>query len=171
MTANRVRDALVCLAEAPYDSLMVILGTREPDTGEIKASASGDWAYRKTRHAFHYELTDTWGGWYARPRNAITWDELDQAIADDPRVDEIRGWSESLTAVDAWRDRMRPHRLTTSADQWHPHYPEEDEARPGWPARLHAWESTIALLRDAAARTPDEPEQLDLLDYLNGVPS
>ncbi|GAA1333837.1 hypothetical protein GCM10009592_28450 [Brachybacterium rhamnosum] len=166
MTATRIRDGLICLAEGPFWTLEAILGTRPPCTGEVKASMSRPWAYQKTRHAFHYESVDTWGGWYAHPRNAITWDELDKAIAEDPRLPEIRAWSESLTAVDAWRDRMRPHRLTTSADQWHPSYHESDETRPGWAARLHAWESTIALLRDAAARTPDEPEQLDLLDFL-----
>ena len=171
MTATRVRDALVCLAEAPYDSLAILIGTRPPDTGEIKASASGDWAYRKTRHAFLYESRDTWGGWYARPCHEVTWEELDAAVAGDPRVDEVRSWSESLTAVDAWRDRMRPHRLTPLPGDWHPSYHEEDETRPGWPARLHAWEQTIALLRDAAARTPDEPEQLDMLAYLEEVTS
>lgn len=166
MTATRIRDGPICLAEAPFDSLQILIGVRPVDTGEIKARASGDWAYRTVRDAFLYEDRATWGGWYAKPRHHITWDELDGLTAADPRVPEIRAWSESLTAVDAWRDRTRPFRLTPGADEWHPHYHEGDVDRPGWDARLRAWEQAVAVLRDAADRAPIEPEQLDLLAHL-----
>lgn len=146
---TRLADAYTCLIEACPGTCEIVIGVRRLDQGDIKVGKSGRWAYSLRSPGMHFEHTSTWGGWYSKPRNLLTWDELDEAIARDPRIDEVRAWSDSLTAVDAWRDRTRPFELWPDPGSWHPSYIAGDHARPGWAARLAAWVTVLDVLRDA----------------------
>lgn len=143
-----VRDALHVLAHYHPRTLELLIGDRRPDGGEVKAGLNHPWAYSVRREGLYIEHETTWGGWYAKPRHFMPWPELDRLTASDPRLDDVRAWSESLTAIDAWKDRYRPHEL--DANLWHPQYITTDHARPGWPERLHTWEIVIAICNDAA---------------------
>ena len=148
----RVADAFTCLAEAHPATLELLIGTRRPNRGEIKTGKSGDWAYRVCNDEFCFEGVSTWGGWHSKPAGAIAWAELDDLTAGDPRIDEMRAWSESLTAIEAGQDRTRPHELWPRPEAWHPSYIADDHERPGWPERLHVWGLAIELCRDIADR-------------------
>ena len=149
---RRRRDALTCLIDAHPTTLDLLLGDRRLDRGEIRQGMSGDWCYSVRATGFHFadrtEHCRGGGGWYRRPAHRLDWDELD-AIAADPRVDEIRAWADSLTAIDRWKDRYRPHEMWPHPDSWHPSYIDGDHERPGWPARHAAWLLTLTVLADA----------------------
>lgn len=150
---RRYRDALTCLAYAHPSTLEILIGNRRPDTGEVKQGLSGDWAYSVRRDGFFFQDRAAWGAaagaWYRKPADHMTWTELHQLIDDDPHLDEIRTWSESLTAIDAWRDRGRPFELWPNPERWHPSYISGDHERLGWVERLDAWQMAIAICTDA----------------------
>ena len=148
---RRYYDALTCLADAYPNALEVLIGDRRPDTGETRARMTNPWAYWSDRAGYRFERVATWGGWYSRPRHMITWTELDQLVGHDPRIKEIRAWSQALTALDAWKDRYRPCELEPNPEMFHPSHAQTDHDRPGWPARLHAWQQTIAVYTEARA--------------------
>lgn len=148
---RRYQDALTCLADACPTALELLIGVRKEDRGEIRQGKSGDWAYSSRREGFYFERVETWGGWCARPCGLITWSELDELTAADPRVAQIRAWSDSLTVIDAWKGRYRPYEMWPNPETWHPSHIQADHDRPGWSGRLHAWQQTIAVYRDAAA--------------------
>lgn len=150
---QRLRDGLTVLADVYPNALEILCGDRRPSGGEIKTSASGPWAYSVRRDGFYYQDRASWsaaaGAWHRCPTNLLAWDELDTLTAHDPRIVGIRAWSNSLTAIDTWKDRSRPHELWPNPEGWHPSYIESDHARPGWPQRLDAWRTTIAVYVDA----------------------
>ena len=148
----RLRDALTCLIESVPDALNLVLGVRRLDRGEIKVGKGGRWAYSSRRPGLWFEGVGTWGGWYSRPRDLLTWDELDDLVAADPRVEQVREWSESLTAIDAWKDRYRPFELWPNAERWHPSWIAGDHSRPGWDERINAWAAVLDVLRDARSQ-------------------
>lgn len=150
--SRRYRRALTCLAEAHPHALEILIGVREPDRGEIKQGLTGRWAYSRRQDGFYFELAREWesrGGWHTKPAHRITWPELDALLDSDPRINDIRRWSESLTSRDAWRDRYRPFELHPNAAGWHPSYLAADHARPRWPDRHEAWNLTITTYRTA----------------------
>lgn len=150
---ERLTTGLRVLSDEHPRSLELLIGARTPDTGHVKAGKGHRYAYRVKQHAFLFEPIETWGGWDAAPRHQITWDELDELLAGDPRIDELRVWTEMLTAPDAWRDLGRPHELWADP-RWHPSYIDNDHARPGWEQRLTAWHTVFSILTDAQQKVP-----------------
>ena len=151
--AARRHDALTCLTEAHPDTLNLLLGNRRLDTGEIKQGCSGNWAYSVRSTGFWFQDRATWGAtagaWYRKPVHHFAWAELDAIAAADPRVDEIRAWADSLTAIDRWKDLTRPFELWPNPERWHPSYIKSDHTRPGWDARIHTWHLALTVLTDA----------------------
>lgn len=152
---HRKHLALRVLAEAHRLALEILIGTRPLNRGEIKQNANGPYAYSSRPDGFYVEDRHEWshrGGWSIKPAHRVTWDELADLTAGDPRLPEIRAWAERQTRPDSWRSLRRPFELDVDGHTWHPSYVEADHEDPGWPERLHAWKQTIAVYQDAAAR-------------------
>ena len=151
----RLVDGLTCLRDGPSRTPELLIGPRRDGLmhhGEVKASKSGKWAYAPRPQGLRFERVTTWGGWGAHPAHWLHWDELDVQVGEDPRLAEIRAWSESLTDIDAWKDRTRPYELWPDPGSWHPSYIAGDHERRGWAERLHAWTLTLGVLTDVIAQ-------------------
>lgn len=164
---QRLSGALICLRDAiPYALEVVVYLTYWRPRDNRSIGTTGDWAYSVRDSGICYEPAEEWWtgaqdrgepyGWDRTPARHLGWDELADLIWDDPRRQSIAAWAASLTAPDRWRDLGRPHELWPDPDTWHPDYIDGDHERPGWPQRLAAWQDTIAILTDAAARLTSE---------------
>lgn len=163
VSADRARltNALICLRDAVPDALQVVvhLSMWRDQRGIGK---SGEWAYCVRQNHFRYEAVSDWWngaldrgepfGWSRTPAHRVTWAELQTLVGDDPRRVGLIEWEQSLTVVDPWWDLTRPHELWPDPEGWHPSYIESDHRRPGWSARLKAWQDLQALLNDAITR-------------------
>lgn len=163
----RVREGLTVLAEVHPEALEVLVHLADwrprPDR---TTHGGGGWAYALHEvHGLRYARTPTRSapscraGWDATPEHQVTWAELAAALGPDPRRAQVVAWA----AGKGWRDLVRPHELWPDGHRWHPGYYARDHAAPGWPARLDAWTTAIAVLSDAddaaALATLTDPDQ------------
>ncbi len=162
--AERVRplvDALTCLRDVVPEALDVVVHLRSPSaTDTRKPSASGAWAYCVSHAGLRHEPEEQWWrpadggshGWDRTPANLTPWADFEDLIGADPRRAEVAAWAESLTARDAWRDRIRPYEFWPHPETWHPDRIAGDHARPGWEDRRAAWRTVLSILSDAIDR-------------------
>lgn len=161
-TARKV-DALTCIRDAiPQAMEMVIHLAYWWPHDRRNIGAGGGWADSIRRDGLHFERADDWWGrayargepfgWNRTPAHLLTWPELADLTGDDPRRPGLITWSQSLTAIDAWKDRMRPYELWPESASCNPSYIKGDHERPGWGQRIAAWRGLYALLDDAIAR-------------------
>lgn len=156
---RRLVDGLTCLRDAVPEALETVIHLADWRPIEAHGIAwSSEWAYTIRRAGLRYERRRDWDGGTARLR-CITWPELGDLVADDPRRPGLIAWAESLTAPDSWKDLHRPFELWPHPDRWHPGYIEGDHQRPGWLQRIAAWRNLLAILTDAITRLDAEVPQ------------
>ena len=103
------------------------------------------WAYVVVDAGIRFEHGSTWNGWGSKPQHLFAWDDLSTVLDADPRwaeVDQTLG-----TPNDPAFPWYRPEQYygVTEPD-WRT---ERDWSDPSWPQRMHAWETTRAILADA----------------------
>jgi hypothetical protein len=153
---RRLVDGLTCLRDSMPSAMYVVIHLADWRPREERGPGfSGDWAYAIRRDGLRIEHANDWRGWDHTPAHRITWAELAEQLAGDPRRAELIAWSASLPEP-AWQDLARPHELWPEPEKWHPHYIEGDHERPGWDQRLTAWRTLQAILSDAMARLDPE---------------
>ncbi|TDD31665.1 hypothetical protein E1287_25735 [Actinomadura sp. KC06] len=148
---RRLVDGLTVLRDVVPEALeaAVYLGEWR-SRGGLSVGKSGPWWYGIRRGGLQFEALGErrHSGWPHKLTRSITWEELAGLLGDDPRRQGLIAWAESLTALDAWRDLMRPHELWPMPGEWHPSYITGDHERPGWPERIAAWTTLQAMCTD-----------------------
>lgn len=157
----RIDDALTCLAISCPHALEVLWHLEWWKPRDEKGPGFTEpWAYLVCRRGVFFEHESTWGGWDCRPRNLVTWDELRDRLADDPRRAGVVAWATGLwhpTAADmgkpwpdlvSWRYLIRPYELDPHPEMWNPSYAEGDREARGYADRMGAWRTTMAILLD-----------------------
>lgn len=148
------------LAACDAQALAIML-----DLPRARSAAGGDFPW-SIAHGWLYR--NGHGVYMCRPNNgrgephqsSMPWQELDRATAGDPRLPAVAAWAAGIdphetppgsTLGCGWRHLRRPEDLYPpgSRFRW---YVAAERADPGWPARLAAWQATIAILADAADR-------------------
>lgn len=145
-TARRV-DALICIRDEIPQAMEIVIHLADWRIREDRSPGRpGNWLYTIRRDGIDARRCGTtlW--------QHISWAELADLVGDDPRRPGLIAWSQSLTAADAWKDRLRPHELWPEPEKWHPSCFELDHQRDGWEQRIAAWRDLYALLDDAIAR-------------------
>jgi hypothetical protein len=151
---RRLVDGLTALRDVVPEALeaVVNLGDRGPDDRQV--GRSGAWWYAARRDGLHFAGLDEQlrgRGWPSTLPRRITWAELAEQLADDPRRAELLSWAQSLPMPN-WRELIRPFELWPDPDSWHPDYITGDHERPGWDERITAWTTLQAILTDAITR-------------------
>lgn len=149
---TRLVDGLTCIRDAVPQAMEIVIHLADWHLRAERGNgySNGDWLYSVRREGLYYEPARGFGE--HRPAHLIPWDELTGLLGDDPRRPYLIAWSQSLTAVDAWYDRARPHELWPKPWMWHRSYIDHDHERDGWDQRIAAWRTLYAILDDAIAR-------------------
>lgn len=154
---RRLVDGLTCLRDVVPEALDVVVHLddwRAYDDRNV--GRCGAWWYSVRRDGLHFAgLTELRprGSWPRTLARCVTWAELAEQLAGDPRRPGLVAWAESLTEP-SWKELIRPFDLWPGG--WHPSYIAGDHERPGWPQRIAAWRTLQQLLTDAITRL--EPE-------------
>lgn len=149
---ERTVDGLTCLRDAVPDALEVVLhlaplGRRQAERPRM----TDPWAYVVGVAGLWFEPVETWAGWDAKPGQLLAWAELSALVAHDGRRDDLREWASSLTAIDRWKDLLRPCEMSPHPEMYHESWIDSDHKRPGWAERRNAWDTTRTMLSDAIA--------------------
>lgn len=154
-TARCLHVLAVCDAEA-LAIMLDLPRARAAASGDFPWSITHDWLYHNTARG--YACRPNTGGRGEPHQSDMPWQCLDQATAGDPRLPAVAAWAATIdphetppgsTLGCGWRHLRRPEALYQpgSRFRW---YAAAERADPGWPARLAAWQATIAILTDAA---------------------
>lgn len=150
----RLVDGLRCLRDVVPEAMDVLIHLAPWQRVEHRElSLCGEWIYTLRLDGLRYERRDEWRGKSQMRR--ITWTELAEQLADDPRRPQILAWARTLPMPN-WKELIRPFELWPDSGSWHPSYITGDHERPGWDHRIAAWRALQAICTDAIARLDPE---------------